>query len=944
MTNKTENKAAQSGGGDETRTLGKRSDPKVKANNPQLSDKDKLGKAVSSIDDLSARMEQLDKSSGPFGNDEVDFKAGRVSSLLDDVPAAKPVPVARDEEDEVSLDDILGNKLPQEDAGDEMVDLADMEEDKSDLIETTPFMDNEKAALEDDDYSAAVDDFLSDIEAEGLWEEEETDPIDEMVDEDIATVDEEESPFAALFTPVDGDEDALFDAGVQETDSTEPEGSVDQETVDFDDDSLFFDDEVDIHVSKASNDHVTATLPGAGTFADQEDDAIYDDLNNDDETGSGEEDPSSGLPQLTMGEDDGIYAPGTDYADEEVAHTSEERDFADSFGSDEDPVETDKTMKKDDAMATSEYGSDEDQTNLKTLEAVEDGQDDNTFDADDIDAFKDDEVAASDEGSFEGDDLDDLLNDNEASAEDEDADVEDAETSEVEDDTSDDAADAIFGDDDEEDTVEASTEGPVLVADTQEHDTVALEKSEQPAEAAVAEEITGEEAPAAPAKKKPLKAALLAAASFAILGGVGLAAWNGAIPGVDLNPAAGYPPNAIEVTDTGEAIDEPAQVASVDIDLEEPMSPITPEAAKPEGKGTIRLADLMGAKAEDTTDEPIAPTDLSDLMDAEEPSEDLGDAEVVAMEEAPVVDVPDLALINDDTVEIADPIEVDVADIDADLVDPVDAPEDQPDLVVVEAEPADELDPISALAAEISNATGKVADEPEEAAEDEATSTTSVFVGEERVAEVEADVSEISKNIEALTEEVSKMNALMVQTMERSSTIATRVESNERSLRTVTAILTEFTGVRESLDQTQIVLLDIAARVGSLEASNPANKQEVGNAIKEINGELKRLTANMAILARMTVNGVSALEAPNASAGNHGVQTSNSGASGAGTDKVFADDTETFRATTPPSGVVPADVENGDFVEGYGYVLDVIPASGNQNLVVMENGSVLVPK
>ena len=63
-------------------------------------------------------------------------------------------------------------------------------------------------------------------------------------------------------------------------------------------------------------------------------------------------------------------------------------------------------------MATSAYGSDEDQTNLETLDAVEDAQEDNTFDADDIDAFKDDEVSASEERSFEGDDLDDLLNDN----------------------------------------------------------------------------------------------------------------------------------------------------------------------------------------------------------------------------------------------------------------------------------------------------------------------------------------------------------------------------------------------------------------------------------------------------------------------------------------------------------------------------------------------------
>ena len=41
---------------------------------------------------------------------------------------------------------------------------------------------------------------------------------------------------------------------------------------------------------------------------------------------------------------------------------------------------------------------------------------------------------------------------------------------------------------------------------------------------------------------------------------------------------------------------------------------------------------------------------------------------------------------------------------------------------------------------------------------------------------------------------------------------------------------------------------------------------------------------------------------------------------------------------------MPSDASPGDFVEGYGYVLDVVPASGDQNLVIMENASILVPK
>jgi len=941
MTNKADSKGGQGNGIDETRALGKRSDPKVKADRPQVSDKDKLTKAVLTIDDLSARMERLDKSSGPFGNDdEIDFKAGRVSSLLDDVmPAKSAAVVKKDEEGEISLDDILGNNVTQEQVEEDDIDLGDLDDGEHDLIETTPFMNNELAAMEDDDYSAAVDDFLSEVEDEGLWGEE-SDPIDDMVDAQFETEATEESPFAALFTPVGASEN-LYDPGVSEGKITTEISDTDQETVDFDDESLFFDNEIDIQVSNEGRVHELATLPGAGSFADEEDEAIFEDKNKHADDSTDEEDPSSGLPQLTMGGDDNMYAPGTDYADDDVAHTSEERDFADSFCSDDTPAETDMMMKKEDGMATSEYGSDEDQNNLDDLSSLEDGQEENTFDANEIDAFSEDETPDRENGAFEGEDLDDLLND--------DSDHLDIDASEAHVDQTDaaenDAADAIFGDDEADDVTLAA---PVLVADTNHRAQVNLIEDD-------IVEGAREDTPSLPVKKMPAKAALLAAASFVILGGFGLAAWNGVIPGVDLNPAAGYPPNAVQVTDTGEAIDTPGQVASVDIDKVDPIAPIAPKAEATDQKGTVRLADLMGAKTEDTSDEPLDPANLSDLMD--DPSVDgEGGIDVLTVEDTPFDDDIDLTVVDEDAIvepavdglDGEDIIVAEVEDIEGamDGDASVDAViEGQPDLIVVEEDAGDELDPISALAAEINNTTGALKNAALDDDEmDVAEAKTSVFVGEERVSEVEADVADISNNIEALTEEVSKMNTLMVQTMERNSTIATRVESNERSLRTVTAILTEFTGVRESLDQTQIVLLDIAARVGSLEASNPADKQEVGTAIKEINGELKRLTANMAILARMTVNGVSALEAPNASAGNNGVQTSNSRAPGAGNDTVFADDTKTFRATTPPAGAVPSDVENGDFVEGYGYVLDVVPASGNQNLVVMENGSVLVPK
>jgi len=384
--------------------------------------------------------------------------------------------------------------------------------------------------------------------------------------------------------------------------------------------------------------------------------------------------------------------------------------------------------------------------------------------------------------------------------------------------------------------------------------------------------------------------------------------------------------------------------------------------------GTIKLSDLMAPK-DDVADVVVDDLrdELSDLVDpiddaAAEISNELDDfiqdtvplaipgpVIVTEIDEKAAEDLS--ALIADGTDAVTDEV-ADVADAlnDMDIFDvpvtPIDDLED-PMADVADIDASDVFDPISELAAQIQD--GNATDEDVSEVAEGNSETGSLFVEEGRVIAIEDDVTKLGLGLADLTSEISQMNALILQSMERSSVISERVESNERSLRGVSAILTEFAKVRDSLDQTQIVLLDIAARVGTLEASNPADRNEVSDALREIDGEMKRLTANMAILARMTVNGVTALQAEGASAGNFAVQTSPATVPAAGNDVVYADQTSSTQVEAAPiettqSGVVSPDVAEGDFVEGYGYVLDIVPASGNQNLVVMENGSVLVPK
>lgn len=197
---------------------------------------------------------------------------------------------------------------------------------------------------------------------------------------------------------------------------------------------------------------------------------------------------------------------------------------------------------------------------------------------------------------------------------------------------------------------------------------------------------------------------------------------------------------------------------------------------------------------------------------------------------------------------------------------------------------------------------------------------------------------ELSNELTGLTDQITGL-------LQRDSDQAERLDRMERLIRGQSAILSQFGQMEESLEQTQVVLLDVSARIGAVEGQNPADRDAVNRALADIESRLQALTANMSILARMSIEGVDALKAPNASSGSVGVQTAPQGPDQrtGGADPVFRTETGGFRISSDAAGRIPAEVKKDDFIEGYGYVLDVLPASDGQRLVVMENGSVLVP-
>jgi len=274
-----------------------------------------------------------------------------------------------------------------------------------------------------------------------------------------------------------------------------------------------------------------------------------------------------------------------------------------------------------------------------------------------------------------------------------------------------------------------------------------------------------------------------------------------------------------------------------------------------------------------------------------------------------------------------------------------------PAFEVTELEPpADPMDVIAPVAddqapvpAEVSDLLAELSREPEAPAP-VGVSAEELEVLETRIGEMEQARSEAEARASELTNELTSLTDQITGLLQRDGEQAERLERMERLIRGQSAIMAQFGQMEESLEQTQVVLLDVSARIGAVEGQNPADRDAVNRALADVEGRIQALTANMSILARMSIEGVDALRAPNASSGTVGVQTSPAAsAPSGGTDTVFQSETGGFRITSDPAGRIGSDVEKDDFVEGYGYVLDVLPASDGQRLVIMENGSVLIP-
>ena len=217
-------------------------------------------------------------------------------------------------------------------------------------------------------------------------------------------------------------------------------------------------------------------------------------------------------------------------------------------------------------------------------------------------------------------------------------------------------------------------------------------------------------------------------------------------------------------------------------------------------------------------------------------------------------------------------------------------------------------DPVARLAAQIEAARDTSSRAPDPASE-------------RRVTTLEEKVSELETRLAGIEGFPAKMEARHAEVRESIAAADGRIDGLETSVETLAGVLGHFAGLQDEMDEMATVILDMAERMADVEARNPADRDETESAIKDLRQDVDRMSMNMALIARMMASGTF-------------LDPSLAG----GFRQSFSPPTPDL--TNSGFGQVPDDVAKGDFVEGYGYVLDVLPAADGKRLTIMENGSV----
>ena len=140
-------------------------------------------------------------------------------------------------------------------------------------------------------------------------------------------------------------------------------------------------------------------------------------------------------------------------------------------------------------------------------------------------------------------------------------------------------------------------------------------------------------------------------------------------------------------------------------------------------------------------------------------------------------------------------------------------------------------------------------------------------------------------------------------------------------------VLVRFVAAEEKLEIAEQLIVDLSRRVATVEGIDPADREDMDVRLADLDHRMQGLQRDVGMVARMTINGSPAAVGGRSPSG----QANFDRANGAPLASPVA---------RPEN--VPNDVTVGDFVNGYGTVLEIFATSDGGRMVVMENGSVIL--
>lgn len=197
---------------------------------------------------------------------------------------------------------------------------------------------------------------------------------------------------------------------------------------------------------------------------------------------------------------------------------------------------------------------------------------------------------------------------------------------------------------------------------------------------------------------------------------------------------------------------------------------------------------------------------------------------------------------------------------------------------------------------------------------------------------VKDQIAEMKSAIDKMNGALSDKDAKIADLSKAVSAAQTEASNAKKLAIAQNDLMVKVVRMGEKVETGEKLIVDLSKRVAKLEAVDPADKAEVKKQLDDVMQRLDGLSRDVSMVARVAING-----SPD-------IQGAAAGAAGGS----HADPTSVYSTEKPlpkppvDHGKVPSDVKKGDFVKGYGTVLDILPTSGGARLVVMENGSVLV--